>query len=259
MSGTAAGYDLSVSTFSPDGHVFQVEYATKAVDTAPTVVAALCNDGIVFLADSILCGYSNDGNLKRNVLQTRPVLRLYALDQGVGCAITGMIPDAQCIVRRAKAECKSFFEEYGVKIPISLLAERIALFVHAYTLYWHVRPFGASMILSGVDTNGEKSLYCVEPSGACYKYIGMAIGKCKHLVKTEMEKLNLSEMSCRDALKELSLAIMLGRDEDSSKTNDVQMAWICPESNGEFQMVPDDIATETKIDAANRHAVIHGQ
>ncbi|ORM40252.1 Proteasome subunit alpha type-3 [Babesia sp. Xinjiang] len=258
MSGTAAGYDLSVSTLSPDGHVFQVEYATKAVDTAPTVVGAVCSDGIVFLADSVLCGYTNDENVSRNVLQARPVLRLYALDEGVGCAITGMIPDAQCIVRRAKAECKSFFEEYGVKIPISLLAERVALFVHAYTLYWHVRPFGASTILSGVDSNGEKSLYCIEPSGACYKYTGMAIGKCKHLVKTEMEKLNLSGINCRDALRELSLAIMIGRDEDSGKTNDIQMAWICLESNGVFQMVPDEVVKETKCDASRRHATIHG-
>nr|BAN65532.1 proteasome subunit alpha, putative [Babesia bovis] len=162
MSGTAAGYDLSVSTFSPDGHVFQVEYATKAVDTAPTVVGAVCSDGIVFLADSILCGYKHGEDAKSNVLQARPTIRLYAIDEGVGCAVTGMIPDAQCIVRHAKSECKSFFAEYGVKIPVSLLAERVALFVHAYTLYWHVRPFGASMILSGIDSNGEsKSIYVV--------------------------------------------------------------------------------------------------
>ncbi|GBE62385.1 Proteasome subunit alpha type-3 [Babesia ovata] len=258
MSGTASGYDLSVSTFSPDGHVFQVEYATKAVDAAPTVAAAVCRDGIVFLSDSVLCGYDESSNTGRNVLQSKPALRLYALDEGVGCAVTGMIPDAQCIVRRAKAESKSFFEEYGVKIPISLLAERVALFVHAFTLYWHVRPFGASMILSGVDSNGKKSLYCIEPSGACYKYAGMAVGKCKHLVKTEMEKLDLAALSCRDALKELSLAIMIGRDGDSSKTNDIQMAWICDESNGRFEQVPTDVAADAKLDASKRHAALHG-
>lgn len=160
MSGTAAGYDLSVSTFSPDGHVFQVEYATKAVDTAPTVAAVLCSDGIVFLADSVLCGYKNNSSGSRNLLQATPVPRLYALDDGVGCAVTGLIPDAQCIVDRAKDECKAFYDEYGVKIPVALLAERVALFVHAYTLYWHVRPFGAAMILSGVDKDGKsKRLY----------------------------------------------------------------------------------------------------
>ncbi|GIX65497.1 proteasome subunit alpha, putative [Babesia caballi] len=259
MSGTAAGYDLSVSTFSPDGHVFQVEYATKAVDSSPTVAAAVCRDGVVFVADSVLCGYSDSTNVSRNVLQARPMLRLYAVEEGFGCAVTGMIPDAQCIVRRTKAECKAFFGEYGVKIPLSMLAERVALFVHAYTLYWHVRPFGASMILSGIDTNGKKSLYCIEPSGACYKYAGMAIGKFKHLVKTEIEKLDLGSLSCRDALKELSLAIMISRDEDSSKTNDVQMAWICAESNNAFQIVPDEVATEIKDDASRRHASLHGQ
>ncbi|KAK1441957.1 glutamine phosphoribosylpyrophosphate [Babesia gibsoni] len=259
MSGTASGYDLSVSTFSPDGHVFQVEYAAKAVDTAPTVVGAVCQDGIVFLADSVLCGYKNNEAGSRNILQARPVLRVYALDDGVGCAVTGLIPDAQCIVRRAKAECKTFFAEYGVKIPMEMLAERVALFVHAYTLYWHVRPFGAAMILSGFDKDGEKSLYCIEPSGACYKYAGMAIGKGKHLVKTEMEKSNLSEMTCLEALKELSLAIIVGRDEDTSKTNDIQMAWICAESGNTFRMVPDDIAAETKADASRRHATLQGQ
>lgn len=259
MAGTASGYDLSVSTFSPDGHVFQVEYATKAVDTAPTVAAAVCQDGVVFLADSVSCGYKNEGVTGRNLLQAKPVLKVYALDDGVGCAVTGLIPDAQCIIRYAKSECKAFYTEYGVKIPIDCLSERIALFVHAYTLYWHVRPFGAGMILSGIDSNGTKSLYCIEPSGASYKYAGMAIGKGKHLVKTEMEKCKLPNVTCREALKDLTLAIMIGRDEDTSKTNDVQMAWICTESGNKFQMVPEDIARETKEEAHRRHTTLQDQ
>lgn len=87
----------------------------------------------------------------------------------------------------------------------------------------------------------------------------MAIGKGKHPVKTEMEKLTLSDLTCREALKELSLAIMVGRDEDTSKTNDIQMGWICTESGNIFQRVPDDIASEAKDDASKRYAVLQGQ
>merc|ERR1711865_800582 len=54
MSGIGTGYDLSTTTFSPDGRVFQVEYAGKAVDASGTVIAVKCKDGIVMAVEKMV-------------------------------------------------------------------------------------------------------------------------------------------------------------------------------------------------------------
>ena len=74
-------------------------------------------------------------------------------------------------------------------------------YVAAYTLYSSVRPFGSSTIIATVDSTGPK-LYMVEPSGLYWGYHGTAIGKGRQVAKTEIEKLKLEEMTCRQAVNE---------------------------------------------------------
>lgn len=88
-----------------------------------------------------------------------------------------------------------------VPTPLSELANRLALYVQAYTLYSSVRPFGISAILGAVDKDGPQ-LYVIEPSGVFFGYSGAAVGKGRTLAKTEMEKLKLSEMTTREAVLE---------------------------------------------------------
>ena len=68
-----------------------------------------------------------------------------------GMVVAGLVPDGRQLWHRARAEASSYLKAYGVDIPIGVLAERLALFMHAYSLYWHVRPFGATCILGGLQ------------------------------------------------------------------------------------------------------------
>ncbi|KAF8820235.1 peptidase, T1 family protein [Cardiosporidium cionae] len=232
MAGMGAGYDLSVATISPDGRVFQVEYATKAVDNAGAALGLVCKDGIALGVEK---------SRLHKMLVPGTCRRLMAVDKHVGIAVTGLISDGRQIVKRARSEAESFRKTYGEPIPPQILAERIGLFVHTFTLYWSVRPFGASVLIAGlgsegISTSGE--LYCVEPSGTAYKYFGMAIGKGKQLAKTELEKLNLSEMSCHDALFHLDRIIRQIHDETKDKNLEIELSMISPESNLLYQLVP---------------------
>lgn len=69
--------------------------------------------------------------------------------------VAGLVPDGRQLWHRARSEARSYLKAYGVEIPIGVLAERIALFMHAYSLYWHVRPFGATCILGGLQADPE--------------------------------------------------------------------------------------------------------
>ncbi|RZR90523.1 hypothetical protein BHM03_00018421 [Ensete ventricosum] len=113
---------------------------------------------------------------------------------------------------------------YGEPIPVKELADRVASYVHLCTLYWwlryycgvcigatylgggiiyYCRPFGCGIILGGYDRDGPQ-LYMIEPSGISYRYFGAAIGKGRQAAKTEIEKLKLSEMTCREGIIEVA-------------------------------------------------------
>lgn len=81
------------------------------------------------------------------------------------------------------------------------------MYMHAYTLYSALRPFGTSLLLANYDHMDGPSLYCLDPSGLGYGYFGIAIGKGKQAAKTEIEKLKLKESSCRDLVKEAAKII----------------------------------------------------
>jgi 20S proteasome subunit alpha 7 len=82
-----------------------------------------------------------------------------------------------------------------------VVADRVGAYVQAYTLYSSVRPFGVSTIVGGLDGAGPQ-LHIIEPSGVSYGYHGAAVGKGRTLAKTELEKLNLAELSTREAVFE---------------------------------------------------------
>lgn len=51
MSSIGTGYDLAAATFSPDGRIFQVEYASKAVESSVTVIALGSKKGVLIGVD----------------------------------------------------------------------------------------------------------------------------------------------------------------------------------------------------------------
>lgn len=230
MAGTGSGYDLSVTTFSPDGRVFQVEYAAKAVDNSGTVLGIVCKDGIVLAAEKLLLS-------KMLVKGTNK--RIFPVARHAGMATAGLIADGRQIVGRAQAEATQYKSTYCEKMPAKVMAERIGLFVHAYTLYWSVRPFGATALLAVYDDK-EKALFGIEPDGVVHKFTGTAVGKGRQQAKTEIEKLKLEELSCKEALFHVAKIIHKIHDE-KDKDFELEVSWICKETNYEHQLVPDNI------------------
>merc|ERR1712129_25056 len=84
------------------------------------------------------------------------IKRIFPVSRNAGMAVAGMLPDSRQIVARARSEAHQFTSTYNEEIPSDLLAERIGLFVHAYTLYWSIRPFGCAALLGVVDKVTKK-------------------------------------------------------------------------------------------------------
>lgn len=137
-------------------------------------------------------------------------------------------------------------------MPTEVLAERVASYIHLFTLYWSVRPFGSSTLIAGVDESGgvrTPQLYLVEPSGVVQRFYGTAVGKARQSAKSEIEKLPLETMTCREAIKAAAKIIHQVHDESKDKQFELEMSWICPESNYEHERVPSDLLAEAEAEA----------
>ena len=134
---------------------------------------------------------------------------------------------------------------YGDRIPAQILAERLASFIHLYTLYWSVRPFGAGVLLAAADAAqpGGAALYLLDPSGEVHRYHGAALGKGRAQAKTELERLKLGELTCREAVVEAAKIIARCHDE-KDKAFETELAWLCEESGWQYARVPDQLAAD---------------
>merc|ERR1719481_940315 len=210
MSSIGTGYDLSASQFSPDGRVFQIEYANKAVENRG-------KDGVVFAVEKIVTSKLYEKGANR---------RIANVDTHVGMAAAGLVTDARQLAEIARDEASSYRSDYGSPVPLSQLTQRVSAYMHAYTLYSSIRPFGATVMLGSWCKEDGAQLMMVEPSGVGYGYWGCAAGKAKSNAKTELEKLKMADMTCADLVKEAARIIYMVHDEVKDKMFELELSWV---------------------------------
>lgn len=221
MSAIGSGYDVSCMTYSPDGKVFQVEYAMKAVENSSTSIAIKCKDGIVVGAERLILS---------KMMEKTSGKRVFNLSKNIVMTCAGFMPDVAKLAKQAGEESENFKKVYGVDIPLRTLCERIATYINYYTLYSSYRPFGCSLLIGGWDHNGYQ-LYYLEPTGNIIGYFANGIGKGKLICKNELEKLNLNELTCEEALIHVIQILDLCHEEWKDKPYEIDLAWCCDETN----------------------------
>lgn len=230
MSSIGTGYDLSASQYSPDGRVFQVEYAKKAVDIRANTIAIKGKDGVVIATENPILS-------KLHLRTSSP--KLFSIGEHISCGVAGYYPDAKALVKQCRSYAEESFKDHGHIIPIKTLKDRLGAYVGAYTCSSAVRPFGASIIMASYDRKPE--LYMVEPCGSAVGYHYIATGKGKQAAKAELEKLNASTMTCRELVKEAAKIIYRVHDAVKDKDFRLELAWVGEFTNGQHELVPEDI------------------
>jgi len=239
MTSIGTGYDLSSSTYSPDGRIFQVEYAGKAVESSGTVIGLRVKDGVVLAVEKLV---------HSKLLVPEANRRIQTIDRHIGMATAGLLADGRHLANRARDEATNYRDLYRAPPTLQALADRVGQYVQAYTLYSSVRPFGISAVLGAVDKNGPV-LYVIEPSGVFYGYNGAAVGKGRQLAKTELEKLDLTNLSAREAVFEAARIIYLVHDDAKDKEFELEMSWVCGETDYHHTPVPKELLAEADTKA----------
>lgn len=226
MSGNE--HDQSPDIFSSEGRVFQVEYACKAVENSSTAVAACCVDGVVVAVEKLLSNRMQEPNSNN---------RIHPVDRQAGICVCGMLPDGKAIINRARSEAEQSREVFAVPILGSVLASRVADYMHVYTTHFMYRPFGCSVIIGSYADDGPQ-LHVCDPSGTVAGYYGVALGKAKIVAKSELEKLDFSTITCEEAVKKLVAVLHDVHDKQKDKLYEVEVAWVCDKSHRRWEHVP---------------------
>jgi 20S proteasome subunit alpha 7 len=170
--------------------------------------------------------------------------RIHTCDQHAGITMSGLAADARQLVNKAREESSEYRSFYGSLIPGQVLNDRLALHVHSHTLYWYLRPFGCSILLAVFDELKGPQLYSTDPSGVAHRYFACAIGKSKTAASSELEKIDFTKITVREAVNKITNILYKLHDEAKDKELEVELSWVCEESNRKHVFVPAQVREE---------------
>ena len=229
------GYDRAITVFSPDGRLYQVEYAIETVRRGTIAVGVKCKGGIIIAVEE-----------KPRKLQISDIAqKVFQIDDHVGVAAAGYIPDARSQVDNARFFSQSNKMIYDEPVEVETIAKHLADQCQQYTQYAGVRPFGVSLILGGV-VNKKPELYLTDPSGTYISYDAIAIGSGSDQVTDFLEKTYKNDLSLDEAAALATAGIYLS-SEDKEGVDHIRMARINVET-GLFEIVSkEEIANYAKV------------
>jgi proteasome alpha subunit len=230
-----AGYDRAITVFSPDGKLFQVQYAQEAVKRGLTAVGIKIKDGVVLAAEK---------RFPTKLVEEVSIEKIFQVDEHIGAAASGLIADARVLIDNARIEAQVNRLRYDEAINVQTLAKRIGDVKQLYTQHGGVRPFGVRLLIAGIDGNGPH-LFETDPSGVVAAYKAHAIGGGEPTVREIIERKYDENM-------EMDNAILLGLEalreiiEGEIQPDKVEMAIIPTKTKKFRKLSSDDIAKYIK-------------
>ena len=207
-------YDRAITVFSPDGRLFQVEYAKEAVKKGSTGLGLITKDAVILAAVK---------NLYSSLVVEESARKIHVIDDNVITTTSGLVADARRLVDLAREHSQRHNMLYSDKPPVLYIAKYLADTMQLYTQYGGGRPFGVSLLIGGYDE--EPKLYEIEPSGALTGYKAASIGENKKEVEAFFEKNYKDNI---DLNKGLKLAVKALTSSYSKKLNSkaIEIAYI---------------------------------
>jgi len=212
--GSSQAYDRAITVFSPDGRLFQVEYAKEAVRRGATAMGVVCADGVILVAHK---------NIASNLLVFESMKKIFKIDNHIAATASGLVADARRLVDMARLESQRHRLLYSEPINVESVSKQLCDTMQLYTQYGGMRPFGVSLLIAGVDN--EPKLYEAEPSGALTGYKADAIGSGKKEVDEFFEKEYKDGLSVDDGIN-LAMKALKKTTDSKLKAENVDVAVI---------------------------------
>ncbi|MEM3143671.1 MAG: archaeal proteasome endopeptidase complex subunit alpha [Candidatus Nitrosotenuis sp.] len=221
------GYDRAITIFSPDGRLYQVEYAIETVRRGAIAVGVKAKDGIVIAVEE----------KPRKLQISENAHKIFQIDDHIGFAAAGYIPDARSQADNARFFAQSNRIVYDEPVDVESVAKHLADQCQQFTQFGGARPFGVALIIAGVDSSGN-SLYLTDPSGTYIAYDAVAIGAGSEQANDFLEKNYKSDMSLEDA-SSLATACIYLASEQKEGIDHIRMSQV-KTATRQFEKVTED-------------------
>jgi len=236
------GYDRAITVFSPDGRLYQVEYAIETVKRGTIALGIKTKYGIIFAADE----------RPRKLQIVDEPQKLFKIDQHIGIAAAGYIPDARSQVDDARFFSQSSKIVYDESVSVETVTKHIADQCQQYTQYAGARPIGVSLIIGGIDENGN-SLFLTDPSGTYIPYNAVAIGADSDRVTEFLKKHYKPEMTLEES-KMLAIASVNMLSSDAKDSDHIKISQIKSDTK-HYEIVDKNQITKLLQSATEKYPV----
>ena len=225
------GYDRAITVFSPDGRLYQVEYAREAVKRGTTAVGIKCKEGVVLIVDK---------RVSSKLLEPSSIEKIFQIDAHIGVASSGLVGDARALVDRARIESQINRVSYDEAIDVETLAKKICDHMQTYTQFGGARPYGTALLIAGI-ADGTCHLFETDPSGTLLEYKATGIGIGRPAVMKIFEEEYDPEHSCKEAIL-LGLRALHAATEGKFDVNTVEIGIASLQAGTFRKMSPEEVA-----------------
>jgi len=206
------GYDRAITVFSPDGRLYQVEYAREAVKRGTTAVGIKFKDGVILIVDK---------RVSTKLLEGTSIEKIFKIDEHIGVASSGLVGDARALVDRARIESQINRVSYDEALDVETLAKKLCDHMQTYTMFGGARPYGTALLIAGVS-DGHARLFETDPSGTLLEYKATGIGTGRPAVMKVFEEEYNEEALLGDAIL-LGLKALNAATEGKLDVNTVEI------------------------------------
>ncbi|AGB16375.1 proteasome endopeptidase complex, archaeal, alpha subunit [Halovivax ruber XH-70] len=208
-------YDRGITIFSPDGRLYQVEYAREAVKRGTASIGIRTSDGVVLAVDK---------RIPSPLLEDSSVEKIHKADDHVGIASAGHVADARQLIDFARRQAQVNQLRYGEPIGVEGLTKEITDHIQQYTQVGGARPFGVALIVGGIE-NGEPRLFETDPSGTPYEWKALAVGADRGELQDYLEEHYDDEAELDDGIS-LALDALASVNDGSLLPSEVGLATV---------------------------------
>ena len=228
-------YDRGITIFSPDGRLYQVEYAREAVKRGTASIGVRTPEGVVLAVDK---------RIRSPLMERTSVEKIHKADDHVGIASAGHVADARQLIDFARRRAQVNQLRYGRPIGVETLTKAVTDHIQQYTQVGGARPFGVALIIGGIE-NGTPRLYETDPSGTPYEWQALAVGADRGEIEDYLEANYDTEMALDEGVG-LALSALASVNDGSLAPEGIGVATI-PTETAEFAELSDE-ETEARLE-----------
>jgi proteasome alpha subunit len=211
-------YDRGITIFSPDGRLYQVEYAREAVKRGTASIGIRTADGVVLAVDK---------RIRSPLMERDSVEKIHKADDHIGIASAGHVADARQLIDFARRQAQINQLRYGEPIGVETLTKEVTDYIQQYTQVGGARPFGVALIIAGI-ADGKPKLYETDPSGTPYEWKALAVGADRGDIREYLEDHYSEEMDLEAGVR-LALEALASVNDDQLAPEGIGVATISVE------------------------------